>query len=71
MNLKEQQELYERFQSKVESACWPMVYTRADKEEVKLSDSFINNNIIPKLWEDLQKHIDNELSKQSKKVINL
>jgi len=48
-----------------------MVYTRADEEEVKLSDSFINNNIIPKLWEDLQKHIDNELSKQSKKVINL
>ena len=71
MDLKEQQQLYERFQSKVECACMPMVYTRAYEEGVKLSESFINNNIIPKLWEDLQKHIDNELSKQSKKVINL
>lgn len=71
MNLKEQQELYRRFQSKVECACMPIVDARTHYKGVRLSESFIKDIIIPNLWEDLQKHLDKELSKHSKKVINL
>jgi len=71
MTLKDKQELYNNFKSKVEAACMSMVHTRVLEKDVSIKDNFIIDEIIPELWDHFETILDKKLSKKSKKIINL
>ncbi len=58
MTLKEKQEIYSRFQSKMESACCVYVNERVKQHGTIVSDTFIIDDVVPKVWEHLEESID-------------
>lgn len=58
MTLKEKQKMYNRFQSKVESACYQYVNERVKQHGAIVSDTFIIDDVVPKVWEHLEESID-------------
>jgi len=67
MTLNEKQIMYKRFQSKVESACYPCVESIIKDNNLSVSSDFINKNVIPEMWGFLNKIVPELASNTSKK----
>lgn len=67
ITLKEKQDLYERFKSKVGSACIPLTYIRSHEKNIEVNDEFIDDEIIPLLWDNFEKKLNEVLSNTPKK----
>jgi hypothetical protein len=53
MSLIDKQKMYTRFQSKMESACYQCVDEIAKQHNIHLEDTFINDTIVPEIWDYL------------------
>ena len=53
--LKEKQQMYDRFSSKMESACYPCIASIIQQNNLSVSDEFITEAIVPEIWEYLNK----------------
>jgi len=58
MTLKEKQKMYNRFQSKMESACYQCVAERVKQHNTTVSNTFVIDDVVPEVWEYLEKTID-------------
>ena len=47
--------MYTRFQSKMESACYKCVDEIVKQQNIEVPDTFINDKIVPEVWEHLNK----------------
>jgi len=69
MTLKDKQKMYARFQSKMESACYQCVTERVKQYDVTVSDTFIIDDVVPEIWEYLEKSIDSIIYNHTSKEI--
>jgi hypothetical protein len=63
MTLKDKQKMYDRFQSKMESACYQCVAERVKQHGAIVSDTFIIDDVVPEVWGHLEKTIDTIIKK--------
>jgi hypothetical protein len=66
MTLKSKQKMYTRFQSKMESACYQCVDSIVSQHNAEVSDRFINDIIVPEVWEYLNKRVPELVQKHTK-----
>jgi uncharacterized protein (DUF983 family) len=67
MTIKDKQRMYERFQSKMESACYQCINEITSQHDIDVPDTFIIDNVVPEVWEYLNKIVPTLASKHSKK----
>ena len=66
MTLKDKQKMYARFQSKMESACYQCVAEREKQHGAIVSDTFVIDDVVPVVWEHLEKTLDSIIQQHSK-----
>ena len=67
MTIKDKQRMYERFQSKMECACYQYINEITSQHDVDVPDTFIIDNVVPEVWEHLNKIVPNLALTHSKK----
>ena len=61
--------MYTRFQSKMESACYQYIAERVKQRSATVSDTFVMDDVVPEIWEYLEKSIDSIIYNHTSKEI--
>jgi hypothetical protein len=65
MTLRDKQKMYDRFESKMESACYQCVEERLKQHSTNVSDTFIIDDVVPEVWKYLDETIDALIEKHT------